>query len=166
MVAAGKPQQMGALTLQPENDWSSLKAGAVRTWTVHGPQLEAITILGGLADGKPLERPANYKEKMPLFRSAMTGSEVAELTVESLQRMGYGSVELRSVSPESFGGVPGFRFDLDLVDASGLNGAGIGAGAILKGKLYLIVYRAPTEHYFATYKPAVERLIETAQLRN
>ena len=64
MVAAGKPQQMGALTLQPENDWSSLKAGAVRTWTVHGPQLEAITILGGLADGKPLERPANYKEKI------------------------------------------------------------------------------------------------------
>lgn len=164
-VTAAKPQKIGALTLHPENDWSSAKWGAVRTWTVHGPQLEAITIVSGLADGKPLERPANYKEKMPLFRSGMTGSEVAELTVESLQRMGYGRVELGSVAPETFGGQPGFRFDLDLTDASGLDGAGIGAGAISKGKLYLIVYRAPKEHYFARYKPAVDQLIASAQLK-
>jgi hypothetical protein len=164
-VAAAKPQKLGALTLHPQNDWSSAKWGAVRTWTVHGPQLEAITIVSGLADGKPLERPANYKEKMPLFRSGMTGSEVAELTVESLQRMGYGRVELTGMAPETFGGQPGFRFELDLTDAAGLDGSGIGAGAISKGKLYLLVYRSPKEHYFARYKPAVDHLIASAQLK-
>jgi hypothetical protein len=159
-----KPTKLsGGLVLTPENEWSAAKYGVTQTWTVHGPELEAISVVSGLADGKSMV-PAGYKEKMPLFRSGMAASEVAEMTVETLLRMGYGRVDLLGVRPESFAGHPGFRFDLDLTSARGLDGSGFGAGAIVNGKLYMIVYRAPKLHYFERYKPAAEKLIASAQI--
>jgi len=161
-----KPTKLsGGLRLVPENKWSAMKYGAAQTWTVHGPAIEAITVVSGLQDGKSLAKPANYKDKMPLFRSGMAASEVAELTVESLLRIGYGKVELLGVRPEPFAGKPGFRFDLALASSSGLAKSGFGAGAVVDGKLYLIVYRAPTLHYFEKYEPVVEKLIASAQIQ-
>lgn len=147
----------------PQIEWSAFKQGNVETWTVHGPPIEAVLVASALADGKPLLKPVGYKEKMPLFRSAMAASEVAEMVVETLLRGGYGSVELLGVRPQPFGGKPGFRFDLRLVASNGLELSGLGAGAIVGGKLYLIVYRAPKLHYFDTYEPTVEKLIASAR---
>jgi len=163
-VPAKQTKLSGGLVLHPENEWSAMKYGAAQTWTVHGPQIEAITVVSGLKDGKSIAQPVNYKDKMPLFRSAMSASEVAELMVETLLRMGYGKVDLLGVRPETFAGRPGFRFDLDLVAANGLSASGLGAGVIANGKLYLIVYRAPKLHYFDKYKTAVEKLVASAQI--
>ncbi len=164
-VPAKETKLSGGLVVTPENEWSAMKFGATQTWTVHGPAIEAITVVSGLADGKPIGRPANYKDKMPLFRSAMAASEVAEMLVETLLRQGYGKVELLGVRPETFAGSPGFRFDLDLAAANGLAISGFGAGAIVNGKLYLVVYRAPKLHYFERYKPAAEKLIASARVQ-
>jgi hypothetical protein len=164
-VPAKEIKLSGGLVVRPENEWSAMKFGATQTWTVHGPTIEAITVVSGLKDGKPIGKPANYKDKMPLFRSSMAASEVAEMTVETLLRQGYGKVELLGVRPETFGGNSGFRFDLDLASASGLAKSGFGAGAVVNGKLYLIVYRAPKLHYFELYKPAVEKLIASARIQ-
>jgi hypothetical protein len=163
-VPAKQTKLAGGLSVTPENEWSSSKYGSTYTWTVHGPSLEAITVVSGLADGKSMARPANYKDKMPLFRSSMAASEVAELAVESLLRIGYGRVELLGVQPETFAGRPGFRFELELADERGLEKSGFGAGAVVDGKLYLVLYRAPKLYYFDKYKPGVEKLIATAQL--
>jgi hypothetical protein len=163
-IAAKQTKLSGGLVVEPENEWSAIKYGATQTWTVHGPALEAITVVSGLKDGKSMARPVSYKDKMPLFRSSMAASEVAEMTVETLLRMGYGRVELLGVRPETFAGQPGFRFDLDLADEKGLDDSGFAAGAIVSGKLYMIVYRAPKLHYFDQYKPSVEKLIATAQI--
>jgi hypothetical protein len=160
-----KPAKLGGgLVLQPENEWSSLKYGKAQTWTVHGPPLEAVTVVAGLEDGESIDRPASYKDEMPLFRASMAASEVAEMVVETLLRAGYGQVELLGVRPGTFAGRPGFRFDLDLATGNGLEQSGFGAGAIVDAKLYLIVYRAPKLHYFEHYKPAVEQLIDSARI--
>jgi hypothetical protein len=163
-VMAGPAKLPGGLTLQPENDWSAWKYGAVQTWTVHGPSLEAVTIVSGLKDGKSIARPASYKDKMPLFRSGMAASEIAELTVETLLRTGYGKVEIVGVQPDTFAGTPGFRFGMTLVDSNGLEKLGFGTGAVVDGKLYMILYCAPNLHYFDKYKPAVEQLIASARI--
>ncbi len=147
----------------PQIEWSARRTGATELWTVHGPGLEAVQIAKGLADGKPLQKPASYKEKMPLFHGGMVASEVAELVVETFSRVGAGNVELLGVRPEPFGGKPGFRFDLRLSSPSGLSLSGLGAGAIVGGKLYLIVFTAPQQHYFDTYKPTVEKIIASVR---
>jgi hypothetical protein len=160
-----KPAKLsGGLVLQPENEWSAIKYGRAQVWTVHGPPLEAVTVVAGLEDGKSIDPPVSYKDEMPLFRASMAASEVAEMVVETLLRAGYGRVELLGVRPESFASRPGFRFDLDLATGNGLEQSGFGAGAIVDGKLYLIAYRAPKLHYFEHYKPAVEKLIDTARI--
>ena len=164
-VPAKETKLGGGLVVQPENEWSAMKFGAAQTWTVHGPAIEAITVVSGLKDGKPIGRPANYKDKMPVFHSSMAASEVAEMMVETLLRQGYGKVELLGVRPETFAGSAGFRFDLDLASGNGLASSGFGAGAIANGKLYLIVYRAPKLHYFEQWKPAVEKLIASARIQ-
>jgi hypothetical protein len=158
-----KPQKLsGGLSVTPESEWSSIKTGATHTWTVHGPDLEAITVVSGLKDGKPLLPPVARKEKMPLFRSSMAAPEIAQLVVETLLRRGYGDVELGAVKPETFAGRAGFRFELDLTAANGLEKSGFGVGAIVDSKLYMLVYRAPKLYYFEAYRPAVESLISSA----
>jgi hypothetical protein len=164
LVPAKQTKLAGGLVVHPENEWSTLKYGAAHTWTVHGPALEAISVVSGLADGKSIARPLNHREKMPVFRSSMAASEVAEMMIETLLRMGYGRAELLGIRPETFAGRPGFRFELALADQRGLEKSGFGAGAIVDGKLYMIVYRAATLHFFDHYKPSVEKLIATAQI--
>ena len=39
----------------------------------------------------------------------------------------------------------------------------LGAGAVVDGKLYLILFSAPRLHYFAATRPTVERLIASAR---
>ena len=99
-------------SVHAQTDWSARKSGATELWTIHGPSLEALRLTNGLADGKPLAPPHAYKEQMPLFHAAMSGSEVAELVVETLARTGAGNVELQDVSPAPFAGQPGFEIDL------------------------------------------------------
>jgi hypothetical protein len=39
-----------------------------------------------------------------------------------------------------------------------------GAGALVGGRLYLITFQAPADHYFERYRPTAERLMATAAI--
>jgi len=162
-LAAKEQRFAPGFYLTPQVEWSARRSGDTENWTIHGTGLELVFLAKGVASGKPLVKPASRKTKLPLFRAEMTGSEIAELTAETMQRQGVGEVRVVSVRPEAFGGKPGFRADLALRTAQGLESMGLVAGAVAKGELYLIVFSAPRIHYFPTFKPTVEKLIASAR---
>jgi hypothetical protein len=149
--------------LTPQVEWSALRSGPNENWTIHGLGLENVLLAKAIPDGKPLVKPRNRKERLPLFRKAMTASEIAELAAETLQRRGAGEARVVSVRPELFGGRPGFRAELALKTAEGLEVEGLAAGAVVKGELYLLLFTAPRIHYFATNKPTIEKVIASAR---
>lgn len=151
-------------TVEPQIPWSATTDDEGEVWTVDGPSLQAVRFLSGLADGKPLVR-ARGDEKRPVFRKDMTPSEISELLTDSLAAIGAQKIRVVNLRPAPFGGMPGFRFDLDYSTRDGLDKKGTVAGAVVKDRLYLILYTGLAEHYYDKHREAVERLIESVRMK-
>ena len=155
----------GDFSVEPQIEWSSISQGGIEIWTVNGPGLEAVYFADGIEDGDPFfERRFGEPDKQqPLFRSPMNANEAMEFVIDTLAVTGAGEVRARGLRPKKFGAHAGFRFDLDYLDATGLEGRGMAHGAVIDGKLYLMLYLAPAEHYFDTYGGPVEAMFESLE---
>ena len=139
----------------------------VEDWTLNGPLLDGISFVTGLKDGKSLIRQRrSASQQVPIFRSNMTAPEVAGM-IESLYRVRGGAVEFRTLSlqPRPFLGANGFQLDYQHLDDDELWRRGRAVGAVIDGKLYLILLDAAKAHYYDAALPDYEALVASAELR-
>ena len=139
----------------------------VEDWTQNGPLLDGISFVTGLKDGKSLIRQRrSASQQVPIFRSNMTAPEVAGM-IESLYRVRGGAVEFRTLSlqPRPFLGQPGFQLDYEHLDDDELWRRGRAVGAVIGGRLYLILLDAAKAHYFDADLGDFEALVGSAQPR-
>ena len=139
----------------------------VEDWTLNGPLLDGISFVTGLKDGKSLIRQRrSASQQVPIFRSNMTAPEVAGM-VESLYRVRGGAVEFKTLSlrPRPFLGANGFQLDYEHLDDDELWRRGRAVGAVIDGKLYLILLDAARSHYWDATLPDYEALVASAELR-
>ena len=158
-------RDLGGFSVEPQIEWSTIERGGIEIWTVHGSGLEAIYFADGIEDGDPFfeQRFGDDKKELPLFRGDMTANEAMEFVIDTLIISGAGEVRATDLRPNPFGAHGGFRFDIDYLGTTGLEGRGMVLGAVIDGKLYLMLYLAPAEHYFDTYGGPVERMIESLE---
>lgn len=158
-----KQQTIGnAYTIKPGIQWSKVADGKVEVWTIDGPGLEAVRFYSGMEAGDRLFT-ASKDTKMPTYDPAMKASDVMEFVVGSIARGGAGNVEGTALQPAQFGAASGFRFDLSYTSSEGLWFDGLAIGAIIDGKLHLIVYAGARQYYFPKYRDEVERMIGTIE---
>jgi len=140
----------------------------VEDWTLNGALLDGISFVTGLKDGKSLIRQRkSASQQVPVFRSNMTAPEVAAM-IESLYRVRGGSVDFHmlSLQPRPFlGSANGFQLDYEHLDDDELWRRGRAVGAVVGGKLYMIVLDAAKSHYYDAVLPDYEALVASAQLR-
>ena len=139
----------------------------VEDWTQNGPLLDGISFVTGLKDNKSLIRQRRTaSQQVPVFRSNMTAPEVAAM-IESLYRVRGGAVDFRTLSlqPRPFLGANGFQLDYEHLDDDELWRRGRAVGAVINGRLYLILLDAAKAHYFDAALPDFEALVGSAQLR-
>ena len=139
----------------------------VEDWTLNGPILDGISFVTGLKDGKSLirqRRTAN--QQVPVFRSNMTAPEVAAM-IESLYRVRGGSVDFKTLSlqPRPFLNTSGFQLDYEHLDDDELWRRGRAVGAVIDGKLYMILLDAAKAHYFDATLPDFESMVASAEVR-
>lgn len=149
--------------LTPTIEWSVSRSGDVENWTVHGFALEIVYLAKGIKDGKPMLRPRDRRDHLPIFRKSMTPPEIVDMTAATIRNRGVGDIQVKSVRPAEFGGKPGFRAELDLKSESGLEAKGLVAGAVVEDELYVLVFTAPRIHYFDAYAPTIEKVIASAR---
>jgi hypothetical protein len=139
----------------------------VEDWTLNGPYLDGITFVTGLPDNKRLIWQ-EYKadRQVPRFRSDMTAPEIAGL-LETLFRVEGGTVEFRTLglAPRSFLGTNGFQFDFEHLDGDEVWRKGRAVGAVIDGRLYLILLDAARAHYYAQALPDFEAMVTSAVRR-
>jgi len=139
----------------------------VEDWTQNGALLDGISFVTGLKDGKSLIRQRRTaSQQVPVFRSNMTAPEVAAM-IESLYRVRGGAVDFRTLSlqPRPFLGANGFQLDYEHLDDDELWRRGRAVGAVINGRLYLLLLDAAKAHYFDAALPDFEALVGSAQLR-
>ena len=139
----------------------------VEDWTLNGPLLDGMSFVTGLKDGKSLIRQRRTtSQQVPIFRSNMTPPEIAAM-IESLYRVRGGAVDFRTLSlqPRPFLNTNGFQLDYEHLDGDELWRRGRVVGAVVNGRLYMILLDAAKSHYWDAVLPDFEAVVASAQLR-
>ena len=139
----------------------------VEDWTLNGPLLDGMSFVAGLPSGKYLIRQRRTEDRqVPRFRSDMSAPEITAM-LESLYRVRGGAIDFRTTSlkPRSFLGTNGFQFDFEHLDSDELWRRGRAVGAVVNGKLYLILFDATRSHYFGSAIGDFEAMTASARLR-
>lgn len=150
------------------NDASHAIVGAprrVRMLTVDGPLLDRLYITSGLKPDEWMVKPAARERPTPLYRSNMSPTELVEFVADSVSALDYQRVETSALRPAKMGDTDGLRFDIKSLTEEGLEMSGSALVAERAGRLYVILYLAPSEHYFAAGRAEVESIMNSARFR-
>jgi hypothetical protein len=87
--------------------------------------------------------------------------------IESLYRVRGGSVDFKTLSlqPRPFLNTSGFQLDYEHLDDDELWRRGRAVGAVIDGKLYMILLDAAKAHYFDATLPDFESMVASAEVR-
>ena len=163
----------GSLSVAAPRPWNRHRAQLfvdirdVEDWTLNGPVLDGISFVSGLKSGAYLVRQRRTEDQqVPKFRDDMTPPEIAAM-LESLYRVRGGAVEFRTLSlqPRPFLGANGFQWDYEHLDTDELWRRGRAVGAVINGRLYLILFDAARSHYYEAALPDFEAIVASARLR-
>ena len=139
----------------------------VEDWTLNGPLLDGISFVSGLPAGRTLVRQRRTEDRqVPKFRANMTAPEVAAM-LETLYRVRGGTIDFRTLGlqPRTFLGTNGFQYDFEHLDSDELWRRGRAVGAVINGRLYLILYDAARSHYYANAIGDFESIVNSARRR-
>ena len=162
------------MAVTPPREWNKVSTAwaiddirAVEDWTLNGPYLDSISFVTGLKDGRYIIRQNRRDfQQVPKFRSDMTAPEITAM-LESFYRVKAGTVDLKTTSlmPRTLMGFPGFQWDYDHLDQDEVWRRGRVVGAVIDGRLYLVLLDATRMHYFADALPDFEAVVNSARFR-
>ena len=161
----------GSVAVTAPREWNKQSTtlfddiSTVEDWTQNGPYLDTISFVTGMKDGKAVVRQRSRDDRqVPKFRSNMTAPEIAAM-IESLFRVRGGTVDFKTtgLAPRPFLGASGFQQDFEHLDSDEVRRRGRMVGAIIDGKLYLVLLDATKSHYFDASLPDFEALVRSAR---
>ena len=164
----------GSLAVTPPQPWNRTRkllffddVRWVEDWTLNGPYLDGLSFVTGLPSGKYLVRQRRTQDQqVPKFRSDMTAPEITAM-LESMFRVRGGAIDFRTTSlqPRQFLGTNGFQFDYEHLDSDELWRRGRAVGAVIDGRLYLILFDAARSHYYGAAIGDFEAIVASARRR-
>ncbi|WP_345164937.1 hypothetical protein [Sphingomonas daechungensis] len=177
-LVRAKPTSVGdgSLEVTPPRPWNRQRRFLfffdtirwVEDWTLNGPYLDGITFVSGMPGGEYIVQQRKSDERqVPKFRANMTAPEITAM-LETAYRVRGGAVEFRTLSlqPRQFLGHPGFQFDFEHLDGDELWRKGRAVGAVINGRLYLMMFDATRSHYYANALPDFEVMANNAAIRS
>jgi hypothetical protein len=165
MPELGKTYKANAdLMLVPQTQWNVNKNNDSLLWTKHGPLLDRLDIFAGLEEDDVLIKIYG-KDNPNKFKPTMTSLEIIDLYKNSLTYSGGVNAEIGEIAPVQVAGSDGFEFEVSFRTADGLKKKGVGQGFVREEKLYLMVFTAPSSHYFDLVRDDALALMKSAHFK-
>ncbi|MBP6596254.1 MAG: hypothetical protein KA187_04520 [Arenimonas sp.] len=145
-------------------DWARERSGREELWTIDGAPLNQLVIISRVKPGEHVflgTRERKSQPDGPWFRAGMRPDEVRDIILDGLRGGGWANVRASDLRPAKFGALPALRFDLDMDNPSGLVYRGLVTAAEKDGRLTLLVWVAPAEHYYGRDIEAVTRMYDS-----
>ncbi len=161
----------GSVAVRAPREWNKQSTrlfddiSTVEDWTQNGPYLDTLSFVTGMKDGKAVVRQRSRDDRqVPKFRSNMTAPEIAAM-IESLFRVRGGTVDFKSTGlvPRTFLGANGFQYDFEHLDSDEVRRRGRAVGAVIDGRLYLVLLDATRSHYFNASLSDFEAIVNSAR---
>lgn len=171
-VTAGETQVAGGqMTVNPHSGWNRLPASTNQTrweevWTWNGSQVDRITLIGGLPDGKSIVfQDKTADQQVPVFRADMTAQDLASMVEVSYRVQGVAVFNFESVEPVDFVGGSGVKLRYNYASGIGITKRGGCVMRIADRKLYAMKLESVANHFFDAVAPEFDQLVASAQLR-
>lgn len=170
LVRAGDATAVGSIALRTPVDWSRFGDSRIELWTRDGTLLNQLQFVGAVEPGQHVFRSRRETKRRPdgpYFRSGMNGLELQALVLDGLAELGAVRPTARALRPQAFGDSQGsgesVRFDVDTANQDGLIYRGLAQASVHQGKLYVMLFLAPAEHYFDRDRALVKRMLDSAR---
>jgi hypothetical protein len=152
---------------RPWNDVTPLsrpRVANVSYLTVDGTLLNRL-YLASLQPSQALIGLPNKDTPRPLFRADMTESEAVEFVIDSMAAVGYQAPQATAQRPQNLGTHPGVRFDISTRTPEGLNITGTALVARAGETLHVLLFMAPSEHFYPAMAQEVDTMFANAHPR-
>jgi hypothetical protein len=162
----GAYTRVGSFNVNFARRWSDItfmlanRPRNMRMLSVDGPLLNRL-YLADLQPGESLLRPRDNDTPRPIYRTDMSDTELVEFVVDCVA-VEYQAPTSSALRPQTFAGQPGVRFDLTTQTAEGLNISGTALVARSGNQLNMMLFLAPSEHYYGAMLPEIETIFAGA----
>lgn len=133
----------------------------LRRLTVHGIDLEDLTLACGLRHGETLAA-RGAPDGAPRFDASMSRLDLEDFVMESYKARGLGRVRVSDVRPTLFLGARGVRLHAEMTALDGLTISVLAVAAITDERLDMFGFSAPAEHFFPSLAPEIEHALTAA----
>lgn len=168
LAAQGDYRAANAFVVTLQRPWSDAtpvlmpRIEGLHFLTMDGPALNQL-YLASIASGAPLFRKTTDRDTPTVnYRADMNDSEAVEFVIDSLA-LTYQEPQATALRPQTLAGAPGVRFDVAMRTNEGLNMSGAGLAARVGDKLNLMLFLAPSEHYYGAYTNEIEAIFASAR---
>lgn len=159
-----------SLAAQPDTEWNRLRERGgrnVEIWTLDGDQLNKVMFFGGIASGKPIVSEMDKKHApLPKVSATMLPTDIPAL-LESTYRAQF-QVNRMTVDRQEaaqLGGRKAIRFSYSFVRQDDeVERRGEAIGAMVDGRLYMVLFEAPSLYFFDRDLDKFRRLAATVTL--
>ena len=155
------------IAVSPQVMWAKPSGVGVSdaVWTIDGFGLNELHFLLGRKPGDTMFTVRDSQRKdFPAVKKGMLPNDAMELMVNSMTRLGNNQVRASNLAPAAFGEPnAGFRFDLNYVNADGLEMRGMALGAQRSDMVDVLLFIAPNEYYFDKLRTTVDQLFLSVQ---
>jgi hypothetical protein len=162
----GAYERLGSFNVTFARRWSDItfmmsnRPRNLRLLSVDGPLLNRL-YLAALEPGESLLRPRDNDTPRPIYRADMSDTELVEFVVDCVA-VEYQAPEASALRPQTFAGQPGVRFEISTQTAEGLNISGTALVARAGARLNMMLFLAPSEHYYGAMLPEIETIFAGA----
>lgn len=146
-------------------DWTAFniktgKGKPAQLLTVDGTVLNSVYLYSDLKEGDSLMKERKRDNPVPKFTTDLSELELVEFLADSLER-GHGllDVQTMNVEPSSFKGAEAIQFDFTALNENGLKISGSSLLGVEDEKLNIVLYMAPTIHYYGKLKGDVSAMM-------
>jgi len=157
--------------VEPGPAWNRLPASVNQTrweevWTSNGPQVDRMTLVDRLPDGKAIVFQAkNADQQVPVFRADMTAQDLASMVEVSYRVNGVTVFNVESVEPVDFLGGPGIKLRYNYASGIVFTKKGSCVMRVINQKLYAMKLESVANHSFEAVAPQFDQLVAGARLR-
>ncbi len=169
LVEAGKPMQVGKMTITPTSDWNQASARPGKqgvAWTQDGLGLNGIEFFAAVPAGQPVYRERSAKRNpMPRFDATMLLPDLVDLFERSFRVQNQVTeLVVEQSKPAVFGGHQGMmvRYRYNLPNDT-LKRRGIARLAIVDKQLFMGNFYGPELHYFPSGLLQAEAMMDSAR---
>ena len=145
---------------------SSLDIKQEENWTINGPNLDAVTFIGGVESGKAIAKQRKKNDsQIPVFKSNMSPPELVAM-LESFYRVRAGAriFKTTNIEPGIFLGQSAMQVDYDYIGGDDVKRRGRSVLAVVDDHLYLMSLDGARLHYFDAILPEFNSMVRSAKV--